>query len=303
MDSARQMSQRNYLFLIFNIIIFTISYPSIKDLAISSFHNELYSHIIIIPVISGYFVYLRRQEIFLNSGYSFSTGAIIIMFGSMLYLIGMNQGNSLSQNDYLSLLTLSMVIIWIGGFVLFYGYEGFRAAAFPLIFLFFMIPLPDLIMERIISFLIWGSTEVTHVFFKLTGIPVWREGFVFHLPGLSIEVAEQCSGIRSSIALLITGILAGRIFINTASRKLILILSILPIAIFKNGIRIVTLSLLSIYVDGSFINGPLHKRGGVFFFLIAIALLGTALWFLRSSESGILPYKIKGTKKKGNILN
>jgi exosortase len=147
-----------------------------------------------------------------------------------------------------------------------------------------MVPVPGLIIDTIILLLQKGSAEVAYTFLKLTGIPVFREGFIFHLPGISIEVARECSGIRSSIALLITSLMAGHLFLKTGSRKIILSLSIFPIAIVKNGLRIVTLSLLTVYVDERIISSPLHHKGGIVFFIPGLLILWLILWLLRKSE-------------------
>ena len=246
--------------------------------------DELYSHIFGIPLISAYFVYIKRREIFQNVVYSFNAGIVMLICGSLLYLIGISQGVRLTQNDYLSLMTFSTVITWLGGFILFYGIESVKTNLFPFLFLLFMVPIPGLIVGKVITFLQIGSTEVTYVFFKLTGIPLLRDGFIFHLPGISIEVAEQCSGIRSSIALLITSIMAGQLFLRSAPGKIVLALSIIPITIFKNGLRILTLSLLGVYVDERILSSELHKKGGIPFFFFSLIFLGSILWLLRRSE-------------------
>jgi exosortase len=257
-----------------------------RDLITMSLQRETYSHIILIPFISGYFMYLRKRTIFSDTNYAYPAGTILILTGIILYLISKTTGINLDQNDYLSLTIFSAVIFWMGGFVLFYGIRAFRIGAFPLFFLFFMIPIPSLILEKIIFLLQKGSSEAAYVFFTLTGMSFLREGFVFNLPGFSVEVAKQCSGIRSSIALLIMGLILSNIFLQTYWRRIILILFIFPLAIIKNGIRIVTLSTLALYVDQSFINNNLlHRKGGIVFFLIALALLMSILWILRRGEN------------------
>lgn len=230
-------------------------------------------------------MYLRRKAIFSDINYSYTAGIVLIIIGSILYLTGKTQGIKLERNDYLSLMTFSSLIFWMGGFVLFYGIRAFRIGAFPLLFLIFLVPIPDFIMEKIIFLLQIGSTEATYVFLKLTGVPFLREGVVFHLPGISIEVAKECSGIRSSIALFIMGVILSNMFLQTGWRRIVLILSVFPLAIIKNGIRIVTLTLLALYIDESFItNSKLHSEGGIIFFLIALSLLAPILWLLRKSE-------------------
>jgi exosortase/archaeosortase family protein len=107
---------------------------------------------------------------------------------------------------------------------------------------------------------------------------------VFSLPGITIEVAEECSGIRSSLILLIMSLLAGHLYLRSAWTKTLLSAATLPLGIVKNGIRIVTLTLLSIYIDPSFLTGQLHQKGGIVFFLLALVILAPVLWLLQRLE-------------------
>jgi len=83
---------------------------------------------------------------------------------------------------------------------------------------------------------------------------------------------------------MITSLVAGHLFLRSAWTKAVLTLATLPLLIVKNGIRIVTLSLLSVYVDPSFLTGRLHHQGGILFFLLALAILAPVLWLLQKSE-------------------
>jgi exosortase len=286
LQRSRQRTARNVLFLLFNVVTIILFHAPLKDLIVLSLGNQNYSHIILIPFISGYFMYVRRKAMFADVHYSYTAGIILIIIASVPYLIGKTQGIKLDQNDYVSLMTFSTFLFWMGGFVLFYGMRAFRIGAFPLLFLILLVPVPGLIMEKLIVFLQTGSAEATYGFFKLTGIPFLREGVVFHLPGISIEIAKECSSIRSSTALFIMGLTLSNMFLQTGWRRIIFILFILPLSVIKNGIRIVTLSLLAVYIDKSFItHSRLHHEGGIVFFLIALALLMPVLWLLRKSET------------------
>jgi exosortase len=140
-------------------------------------------------------------------------------------------------------------------------------------------------MERIIFALVTASTSVTTVLFKAIGVPFVQEGSIFHLPDLSLEVSRECSGIRSSLALLITTILAGHLFLKTFRKKAILALAVVPVAVFKNGLRIVSLYLLSYFIDMRFIEGSFHHRiGGSVFFGLGLVIMGLILWLLRRTE-------------------
>jgi exosortase/archaeosortase family protein len=99
-------------------------------------------------------------------------------------------------------------------------------------------------------------------------------------------VAKQCSGIRSSLALLITVLILGHFVFRSAWRKALLVTSIVPILILKNGVRIVAVALLSIYVNRRFLHGWLHTSGGIVFYLLGLALLIPIIAALRKTESG-----------------
>jgi exosortase len=278
------LNSRSLLFFIFCVLTLIAFYQHLVSLFVRSFHDEVNDYILIVPLVSLFFIYSNRKEIFSTQKYSFQLGVGIIGLGVLCYLLGLGQKANLNENDYLSILTFSSVIIWIGGFVLFYGLQAFRKALFPLLFLLFMVPIPTFFLQKLISVLQEGSAEVAFILFRLSGTPVLREGFIFHLPNLSIEVAEQCSGIHSGIALFITSIIAGKLFLATAWKKGILILSFLPITIMKNGLRIVTLSLLGNNIDERILSSPLHREGGIPFFVLAVSFLLIVLWLLRRSE-------------------
>lgn len=281
------MTPRNFFFLLFNIVTVTIFNAPLRELAGLSMKSELYSHILLIPLISGYFLYGKRREIFSAAQYSYKFGPLFSLAGIMLYFVSLNQGARLNANDFMALRVFSIVIFWLGGFLFFYGIRSSRIAAFPILFLFLLAPIPSALVEEFILFLQFCSTEATHLLFKVTGAPFLREGFTFHLPGLSIEVAKQCSGIRSSLALVITSLVAGELFLQTGWKKLILVLSAIPITIMKNGLRITTLSLLGVYVDPRILGSELHKSGGIPFFILALVFMAPLLiWLIKTERKG-----------------
>jgi exosortase len=147
-----------------------------------------------------------------------------------------------------------------------------------------MVPIPDSVVDGATRFLKSGSTEAVAWLFKLTGTPYHREGFVFTLPKFVIEIADECSGIRSSIALLLTALLAGHLCLTSPWKKAVLVAVILPLAILKNGLRIATLSLLAIHVDAGFLKGQLHHEGGIVFFLVTLGILAPIFILLQRSE-------------------
>ena len=247
---------------------------------------DQYSQIVVIPLVCLYLILRKRKAIFATTKSSVLSGIAVMLIGFFFFLAAKLAHGKLSQHDYLCGLMASLVVLEIGNFVLLFGTRAFRLARFPLLVLALIIPFPSWVLDRTVRFLQEGSVVVTAFLLNLTGMPFVRDGLVFHLPrNVNIFIAEDCSGIRSSIALLITSLVASDIFLHRGWTKLALNLAVLPLSLFKNGLRIATLSLLSVYVDKRFLSGDLHRDGGILFYLTACAILGLLLWRLRKSET------------------
>jgi exosortase len=266
-----------------------VCWPAISALAVFSLHHEFSSHAFVIPVLSIYLLYVERKVVFRELHSSVALGSALIVTGAALYWWAMVHSSLQSPAEYLPGSTLAIVLIWMGGFLICYGYRAWRGAIFPLLFLLLMVPLPEPVLDRTIYLLQVGSTSLSFWLFKLVGVPVFRQGFLLSVPGQTIEVAKACSGIRSSIALLITCLLAAHLFLRTPWKILLFIVLVFPVSIVKNAIRIVTLTLLGVYVDPSFLRGSLHHDGGFVFFLLALAILFPVLLILQKSESRAAP--------------
>jgi len=255
----------------------------LTTLARFSFEHEHYSHVILIPLVTAGLLILERKRIFSETETNWRIGTGLLAASALLYTFTWTFPSA-TENDRLALTTLSLIVAWGGAFVLCYGLGAARRARFPLLFLLLMVPIPESLLNRVVALLRAGSTEISYAILELLGVPFLRTGFVFVFPTFAVEVAEECSGIRSSLGLLVVSLLAGHLFLRPAWTKAVLTLATVPRLIVKNGARIVTLSLLSMYVDPGFLTGSLHRRGGFVFALVALALLAGLLWFLQSAE-------------------
>jgi exosortase len=248
-----------------------------------SLQNESASHILIIPAVVLCLLFLERKRIFRQATFAIGLGLPLAVAAIIVFWLATRWSNT--GNDRLSLETLALVSLWIAGFIGCYGAKSSRAAIFPLLFLLLTVPWPSAILDPVIRWLQEGSTDVTYALFKALGVPVLRSGFVLTVPGVAIEVASECSGIRSSMALLITCLLAAHFYLRTGWKILLFVLLVIPLSIIKNGIRIATLTLLSLYVDPSFLKGSLHRDGGFVFFLLALAMMFPVLRLLEKTET------------------
>ncbi len=245
---------------------------------------EHHSHIVLIPLISLYLLYINRRAIFATVEYTPWPGVFLMTIG--VAWSWLTSALAPDKQAYLSPAMLSMVTAILGAFLLCYGIQAFRKASFGLLLLLFMVPIPPFLLEPIIGFLQRASTEATGFLFGLLDVPVFRQGFVFVLPGITIEVSEACSGIRSSLALLITSLVAGHLFLGRTWSKLALVLVVVPLTIVKNAVRIVVLSLLASYVNPSFVmDSAFHRNGGIPLFFVSLAVLAAIVWLLRRFEA------------------
>jgi exosortase len=248
-------------------------------------NDERYSYILPIPFISGLLIYLDRKGVFSQPRFCAAWGMPWLLAGGLFFWMVRAQSSFLNPNDRLSLLGLAIFLIWAAGFLVFFGPRVVKRAIFPVSFLILTVPIPPELLDRIIGVLQAGSADISFVLFKILGVPVFREGFKFALPGIDIEIAKQCSGIRSSMSLFIASILVGHALLRSGWRRVCLCLLTIPTVIFKNAIRIVTISWLGVYADQRFFFGKLHHAGGLPFSLVGLAMIGALLFVLRRTEA------------------
>jgi exosortase C (VPDSG-CTERM-specific) len=254
------------------------------QLARHAAESELFSYIPLVPFVSGYLLYTRRRS--LASDYRTSSiGAIVlgIVAGTAL-AARFVWSASLSLNDGLTLTTLAYVSVIAAGGFLFHGSKWMAAAAFPMAFLLFMAPLPDRVVYLLERASVLASADVSAFLFRVTGTPIVREGTQFMLPGIVLQVAQECSGIRSSWVLLITSLLAAHLFLESPWRRMLLVAFVIPLVVVRNGFRILVIGLLCVHVGRHMIDSVIHHQGGPLFFALSLVPLFALLLWLRRRQ-------------------
>jgi len=241
-----------------------------------------YSHIPLIPLVSAYAFFLNRKAILASWEWSPLPGVILLGLGALGYW----QADPMAYGaDQLPLTILALVVVTWGIFIFCYGVRSCRTSSFGLLFLLFMVPLPAGLLHTIIVFLQRSSTEVTDIGLSLLGVPVIRDGFVFGLSNVTFRVDEGCSGIRSTLSLIITSIVAGHFLLRSVWGRLGIVAVVVPLAIIKNAVRIVVVTLLANYVDPSFLtNGLRHDSIGLPLFVLSVVILISLVWLVRRFE-------------------
>ncbi len=235
--------------------------------------SELYSYILLVPFISLYLVWIKRKTLPAHVAPNRSIGAGLLVAGALIlagFWATVLSGTKLVPEDSLALTTLSFVLFFGGVCGWFLGPPTLRALVFPLGCLLFLVPFPVFLRTGIETFMQHGSAAVAYAMIKAAGTPLFREELIFQLPGITLEVAPQCSGIHSTMALFLTSLLAGYFFLRTPWKRAVLTLFVIPLALLRNGLRIFTIGELCVHISPDMINSYIHHHGGPIFFIISL---------------------------------
>jgi exosortase len=123
------------------------------------------------------------------------------------------------------------------------------------------------------------------VLFLAAGVPVTQHGLILSIPNLDIEVASECSSIRSSLMLIVIAMVLAQLFLRSPWRKALVVAAAIPLSVAKNGLRIFTIAELGTRVDPGFLTGKFHHHGGIVFLGIAVVAVCAVLWALRKGEA------------------
>jgi exosortase C (VPDSG-CTERM-specific) len=249
--------------------------------------DELHSYIPLMPLVSGYLVWTQKARrphcstparklaaLFFAAGLA----AIAGYFAVSRFATPATVANTLVLSTLAWLLFLTAAGCW------FLGGAMMRTLAFPFFLLVFMLPFPAVLRDGIEAGLQHGSAAVADWMFTLSGTPMLRDNMLFRLPGISLKVAPECSGIHSTLVLFITSLVAGQMILRSPWNRAWLCLAVLPLALVRNGFRVFVLGELCVHVGPEMLDSPIHHHGGPLFFVLSLAPFFLLLYFLRKTE-------------------
>jgi exosortase len=229
-------------------------------------HDGNYSHGFLIVPLALYFAWVRRGRLQSASLRPTWLGLAVVAGGILLLLAGLLGSEQFTTRVSL-LVTLSGIVLFL------FGWPHLRILAFPIAFLFLMIPIPAIIFNQIAFPLQLLASRVGAGALTACSIPVLREGNVLVLANTSLEVAEACSGIRSLVSLVTLGIVYGyftdsRMWVRTA-----IVLSTIPVAIVANGARVAGTGIAAHWWGAAAAQGFFHEFSGWVVFTVALAMV------------------------------
>lgn len=249
--------------------------------------STLYAHIFLIPLISLYLIWLRRRRLPPHSEPPRQLAVFLLITGFLVlagYWVAVGSMLTLTEEDSLAFTTLSFLLCFFGTCCSFLGRETLRAIIFPLVFLVFMVPFPAFLREGIELLSQHGSAAAADAMFRLSGVPIFREGLGFQLPGIRLYVAQECSGIHSSLVLFLTSLVASHLFLRTPWKRAVLVLAVFPLAILRNGFRIFVIGQLCVRIGAEMLESAIHREGGPLFFALSLIPFFLLLIVLRRSD-------------------
>jgi len=266
--------------------------PLIHTFALA-LRNDEYTHILLILPVSLALIILDWNALRPMFGTNVRSGTCLLVPAALIASFAKAWSASLPPDVRLSIDMFALVLFWIGALVLCLGSRVARSLLFPLCFLFWLVPFPQVMLTGIVGLLQRGSAWAAHALFAVAGVPVAQDGVILNIPGLALEVAQECSSIRSSLMLLVTTMVLAQLLLRSVWRKFLVIAIAVPLSVAKNGLRIFTIAMLGTRVDPGYLTGRLHHEGGVVFFSIALAAVFFLVWILRCIE-----IRLPGTHNK-----
>jgi exosortase C (VPDSG-CTERM-specific) len=286
-NDTAPLSGQTKRFVLFMLALSACFARPLYTLGKYSLHSEFFSYILLIPAISLYLIWLKKADLPGQAGASWKWGTAAALAG-LAPLIGfewaVRSGWRPQTEDYLTLMTASYLLFLVAGCLIFFGRAILRVIAFPVAFLAFMIPMPAALLDGTELFFQHTSAVAAGWFLAAAGMPVFRDDLTLHLPGYSVVIAPECSGIHSTMVLLITSLLAGHLFLRSGWKRALLVVVVVPLAILRNGFRVFVVGELCVRISHDMINSPIHRRGGPIFFALSLIPFFVLLLYLRKSE-------------------
>ncbi|HHI97485.1 MAG TPA: exosortase [Thermodesulfatator atlanticus] len=259
--------RRDYLaaLLVFFFALILLYFPVLKGLVYDWWHDPNYSHGFLLPLFSGYLIWVKKEELSALPFRGSWWGMLLVAAGLILLLLGWVAGEQFTQR-------FSFLVVLYGGLVFLLGWPVARKLFFPVWLLTLAIPIPYVIYNSLTFPLKLFASKVATSLLQLIGLSVYRDGNIIILPNMVLEVVDACSGIRSLISLLaISAILA--YFTRSNLWKAVLILASIPVAIGVNVLRVFITGVLSYHLGPKAAEGFFHTFSGFLVFGLSLFLI------------------------------
>ena len=224
------------------------------------------SHGFLVPFIAAYLFWEKKDQIIKIEIKTENWGLLVLVLGLLLNVLGVVGAEFFTMR-------FSMIVVIFGIIYFLCGKEMVKNLLLPVGYLVFMIPIPAIVFNVIAFPLKLFAANIATEIIQFINIPVYREGNIIQLVGITLEVADACSGIRSLMPMIALGVAYAYFSQNSLIKKIILVLLTIPITILANVMRVTGTGILTHYVGPAAALGFFHEFAGIFIFLVAFAML------------------------------
>ena len=246
------------------VVVLVVLYARVLPLWLQDLWDDPnYSHVFIVPIISGFVLWQRRQDLVAQPIRGTWRGLPLLLAGVGALILG-------DIGDETFLMRTSLIVVLVGLVLLNFGSGTLRVIAFPLLFFLFMVPMPAIFFYAITARLQTLAAESGASVLDLLGVPILLDGNVMHLSRLTLGVTEACSGIRSLITLVALGVAWAYLMLPKRWMQVVLVVAVLPITIVANAGRIVMTALVGRWLGVEYAEGFFHFFSGWLIFVLAL---------------------------------
>lgn len=262
------------------IASFVFAYSTVfHDLVLHWISNDIYYHVVVIPFISAYLIWLRRSRLCdtpIEPNYLM--GGMLLIAGMAVLAAGYRTGFKIIQQVSLAATIPGMVL-------LFFGYKFLYRLAFPISYLLLMLPIwVDGFTHFYYPFQLL-TTDIATVMLHLFSVPAFHDGIYIQLPKITLEVAKECSGIRYLIAVTTLCLPVGYLYVGGVRRQMALLSFAIVVALLGNAIRVALIGVFSYYDLSDTTHGPAHIFQGLFVSIVGYLAIGIGLLLFRKKTS------------------
>lgn len=247
-------------------LVFALYYKVLGKLVFDWWNIPDFSHGFLVPLFALYLLWDQRRELLSEELRPAWSGIALIAMALLTLVVGV-------FGVELFLSRVSLVMLLAGLVLSFAGWGLLKKVRFALLVLMLAIPIPAIIFNQITFPLQLLASRFASDVLPLLGVPALRDGNVIKLPAMTLEVAEACSGIRSLMSLFTLAVFYGYFLEKSFSRRTLLVVASVPIAVAANIARIVGTGLCVQYWDPDKAQGFFHEFSGWVMFLISLGCL------------------------------
>jgi exosortase D (VPLPA-CTERM-specific) len=258
----------------FALVIAATYYTALKRLVLHDWAMEDYSHCYLIPFVFLYLLWEKRRELAITPSAASWLGFIPFVFGILMFWLGELSGELFSL--YISMWLVVVSLLWMN-----LGWRKIKIMAFPLFILLTMFPFPNFINNRILLNLKIVSTQIGVALLQLYGMSAYREGNIIDLGFTQLQVVDACSGLRYVIPLLVLSLLLAYWFKAAMWKRIVLVLSSIPLSVMVNSMRIAITGILYSSWGAQVAEGFFHGFSGWLIFMLTIPVLLAEMWLLK----------------------